>query len=60
MREWTEKIISIDFDNQSELEIVHELENICEKMKVQGWSYLRCEVDGLMQSVILFFERYVE
>ena len=56
MRETAERLIELR-TNWSSQETIDHLEREAERMYNQGWRYTGAHVDGLMENVVLSFER---
>jgi hypothetical protein len=56
MREVTERVIVLDWEH-SGAAWADRLEYEARKMAAEGWYYLECRPDQMLETVVLFFER---
>ena len=58
MKEYTEKIISIPYDGDSDM-VIEQIDKEAKEMYDEGWFFIESKTDQLINNITLFFERDV-
>ncbi len=49
--------MKVEWQDESPAEILNRIEKLAGQMAKAGWHYTHCQVDALLENLVLFFEK---